>query len=406
MKKRGLILLDACILLLMLGLIYAYTIVMAPLVKVFNWTPSQLSMVYVLSIISFTIGNIIAGKMLKHMTVQRVFYYGAVMIALGFIGSAFARPPYGLALIYILYGVIASMGIGFVYNGILPTITAWYPDKYGLAQGALLMSYGLGAFILGPLITEIYKTISWPVVFVAIGIIFGLLIVFSTRLIKAPIAKDNIVQVKSGNNQQDIGEDKDLHDMVRDPIFYLFYVWMILLGIVGQGILGIGKSLPDEHHVIATLAAIIVGLISLGNGAGRLLGGWLLGKIGRKKTMLSSNCLFFIALILLLVSDTTGNLAAMSLGCLLCGLSFGSILVIMTYFTKAVWGLKNMALNFGVINSYGIPAVFIGSWGSSKLYEATGSYVVVFIIMIVLTALALVDLILLERFLSKEEKIN
>lgn len=401
MKKRKYILLDASVLLLALGLIYAYTIVMAPLAKAFSWSPSQISMIYVLSIISFTVGNIIAGVMLKHMTVQRVFIYGAVMIAIGFIGAAFANPPYDLWLIYLLYGILTSMGIGFVYNGILPTITAWYPDKVGLAQGTLLMSYGMGAFIFGPLITEIYTALPWRPVFIGIGIIFGLFVALSALLIRAPRPEDGIVQA-SADKQDDLEdvEDKDLHEMLHDPTFYMFYLWMIFLGIVGQGILGIGKSLPDERHVAPLLAAIIVGLVSLGNGGGRLLGGWLLGSIGRKKTMLSSNCLFFVAIGFLLLSETTGNLVAMSVGCLLCGMSFGSILVVMTYFTKAAWGLKNMALNFGVVNSYGIPAVFISSWGASKIYEAAGSYLPVFVIMLILSALALVDLVILEKYLG------
>lgn len=402
-KKRKFILADASVLLLALGLIYAYTIVMVPLTNAFAWRPSELSMIYVLSIVSFTFGNIIAGQLLKHLSVQRVFTLGAILIAVGFIGSSFANRPYDLVLVYSLYGVLASLGIGFVYNGILPTLTAWYPDKIGLAQGTLLMSYGMGAFIFGPVITKVYTVVPWRTVFVSIGIIFGALVILSTLLIRAPRPEDHIVQA-DGNSDDGIGvADKDLHDMVRDPAFYMFYLWMILLGSVGQGILGIGKSLPDQHHVAATLAAVIVGLVSLGNGGGRLLGGAVLEKVGRQKTMIYSNCLFFVAIGLLLVAETTNNLIALSLGCLLCGTSFGSILIIMTYFTKTVWGLKNMALNFGVINSYGIPAVFIGSYGSSKIYEATGSYITVFIIMLIMAVLALGDLILLNRHFKRAE---
>lgn len=119
MKKRKFILLDASVLLLALGLIYAYTIVMVPLTKAFSWSPSQLSMIYVLSIISFTIGNIIAGQMLKHMNVQKVFLFGAIMIAGGFIGSAFANQPYDLMLIYILYGVLTRDCLKTKNSGII-----------------------------------------------------------------------------------------------------------------------------------------------------------------------------------------------------------------------------------------------------------------------------------------------
>lgn len=403
MRKRKFILLDACILLLALGLIYAYTIVMVPLNEAFNWRPSELSMIFVLSIISFTIGNIIAGQMLKKMSVRKVFIYGAILIAVGFVGSAFANEPYDLQLVYGLYGVLTSLGIGFVYNGILPTLTAWYPDKVGLAQGTLLMSYGMGAFILGPVITKIYTVLPWRVVFIGIGLLFGALVVLSTILIREPKESDGIIDVVTEKEDGEAGAvDKDLHDMVRDPSFYMFYLWMLLLGGVGLGILGIGKSLPDQHHIEATLAAVIVGLVSLGNGGGRLIGGAILDRVGRKKTMLFSNCLYFVAIGLLLIAENTNNIVALSLGCLLCGMSFGSILIVMTYFTKTVWGLKNMALNFGVINSYGIPAVFIGSYGSSKIYEATGSYIPVLIIMLVMAAAAFIDLLVLNWHLKKE----
>lgn len=407
MGKRKYLLLDACILLLSLGLIYAYTIVMVPLKDEFNWKPSELSMIFVLSIISFTIGNIIAGRLLKKYSVKMVFNLGAAFIFIGFVGSAFANGPYDLLVLYTLYGVLTSLGIGFVYNGILPTITAWYPDKIGKAQGALLMSYGMGAFILGPIITKIYAVLPWRTVFVGIGVIFAALVVFSSFIIKNPTENDHIIDVKTDEAGTSIGaEDKDFHDMLHDPVFYLFYLWMVLLGGVGLGILGIGKSLPDQHHIEATLAAIIVGLVSLGNGGGRLIGGFILDRFGRKKTMLFSNCLYVIAIGLLLLSENNNSVLILSLGCLLCGMSFGSILIVMTYFTKTIWGLKNMALNFGVINSYGIISVFIGSYGSSKIYENTGSYIPVFIIMLVMVAIAMILLMLLNRYLDSHKKIT
>ncbi|APX71798.1 MFS transporter [Companilactobacillus allii] len=407
MRKRKYLLLDACILLLSLGLIYAYTIVMIPLKNEFDWRPSELSMIFVLSIISFTIGNIIAGRLLKIYSVKVVFNLGAACIFIGFVGSALANTPYDLLVIYTLYGVVTSLGIGFVYNGILPTITAWYPDKVGKAQGALLMSYGMGAFILGPIITKIYSILPWRPVFVAIGIIFTGLVVFSSFVIKNPTPEDHIVKITVDNVDSSATiEDKDFHYMLHDPVFYLFYMWMVLLGGVGLGILGIGKSLPDQHNIETTLAAVIVGLVSLGNGGGRLIGGFILDKFGRSKTMLFSNFLYIIAIGLLLLSEYNNNVLILSLGCLLCGMSFGSILIIMTYFTKTVWGLKNMALNFGVINSYGIISVFIGSYGSSKIYEYTGSYVSVFIIMLVMVVLAMVLLALLNRYLESHKKVT
>lgn len=61
-----------------------------------------------------------------------------------------------------------------------------------------------------------------------------------------------------------------------------------------------------------------------------------------------------------------------------------------------------MAMNFAIINCYGILAVFVGNFGSGKIYDMEGSYILVFYIMIVFILLAFLFMKLVNNSLKKD----
>lgn len=60
--RRVLTLAVGTLLLLFLGLIYAYSVLMAPPKAQFDWSVSGMTLVFAISIVAFTIGNLLAGK--------------------------------------------------------------------------------------------------------------------------------------------------------------------------------------------------------------------------------------------------------------------------------------------------------------------------------------------------------
>lgn len=150
-NKRWLYLGAGTLLLVFCGLIYGWSLFRAPFGEVYpEWTLSQLSMTFTISMIFFCIGSFVAGKLSAKLNPNMIIRIAAALLLIGFFGVSRMNPEAGsLPMLYICYGVCGGSGVGLTYNCIIGTMNKWFPDKPGLASGIMMMGFGLGALILG-----------------------------------------------------------------------------------------------------------------------------------------------------------------------------------------------------------------------------------------------------------------
>lgn len=375
------------LLLLFLGLIYAYSVLMAPLKAQFDWSVSGMTLVFAISIVAFTIGNLLAGKIESAVGVRPVYLLGAALLLAGFVGSSLVGGPSALTVVYLTYGVLASLGIGLVYNVVIPVVTSWFPDACGMAQGVSLMGFGMGGFLLGPVATQLYTVLDWRVAFVGVGVVFSALTVACSLILREPTS-DELAKLAAAVPAQSVGgadaapiRDCGTAQMVGDRTFRLLYVFLFMLGSVGMGITGIGKELPASLGVDALGAAFVIGFVNVGNGLGRLVAGTLLDRLGRGRTMVGVGLLSMVGTILLVLSLLGESTTLMTVACLAAGLAWGAAVVCMPFVTRTEWGMANMASNMAVVNTYSIFGAVLGSWGAGLLAERLGSFIPVLAIM-------------------------
>ena len=385
--RRVLTLAVGTLLLLFLGLIYAYSVLMAPLKAQFDWSVSGMTLIFAISIVAFTIGNLLAGKIESAVGVRPVDLLGAALLLAGFVGSSLVDGPSALAVVYLTYGVLASLGIGLVYNVVIPVVTSWFPDACGMAQGVSLMGFGMGGFLLGPMAAQLYTVLDWRVAFVGVGVVFSALTVACSLILREPTA-DELAKLPAAVPAQSAGgaaaapvRDCGVAQMVGDRTFRLLYVFLFMLGSVGMGITGIGKELPASLGVDALGAAFVIGFVNVGNGLGRLVAGTLLDRLGRGRTMVGVGLLSMVGTILLVLSLLGESTALMTVACLVAGLAWGAAVVCMPFVTRTEWGMANMASNMAVVNTYSIFGAVLGSWGAGLLAERLGSFIPVLVIM-------------------------
>lgn len=385
--RRVLTLAVGTLLLLFLGLIYAYSVLMAPLKAQFDWSVSGMTLIFAISIVAFTIGNLLAGKIESAVGVRPVYLLGAALLLAGFVGSSLVDSPSALAVVYLTYGVLASLGIGLVYNVVIPVVTSWFPDACGMAQGVSLMGFGMGGFLLGPMAAQLYTVLDWRVAFVGVGVVFSALTVACSLILREPTADELAALPKAmtageaGASEAAPARDCGVSEMARDRTFRLLYVFLFMLGSVGMGITGIGRELPASLGADALGAAFIIGFVNVGNGLGRLVAGTLLDRLGRARTMVGVAALSVAGTALLMASLVLGSTALMTLACLVCGLAWGAAVVCMPFVTRTEWGMANMASNMAVVNTYSIFGAVLGSWGAGLLAERLGSFLPVLAIM-------------------------
>ena len=119
-NKRWLYLCTATLTLLFLGLIYAWSIFRTPFSEIFpDWTISQMSLTFTISMIFFCLGGFVGGLMSKKLSVRVRFLISAVMLFAGFFVVSMvdpAKPASSLTMLYIFYGVFGGGGVGIAYK--------------------------------------------------------------------------------------------------------------------------------------------------------------------------------------------------------------------------------------------------------------------------------------------------
>ena len=372
-KKRNKLLVVSTALLLFLGLIYAYSVLLAPLKVEFGWSVAQMTLVFALSICSFTLGSLAVGPLVRAKKNAVALLAGAAMLAAGFLGTAFASGGVALYMAYAAYGVAASFGIGWVYNVVIPTVTSWFPDKYGFAL-------------------------------VGFAVVFAALVAGSAAVLKAPgdaeAAELAALAAGAGDasdaDAAEVADDRFVSSgqMLRTPTFWLLYTFLFMLGSIGMGITGIGRELPLSLGASDLAAAVVIGFVNVGSGVGRLSCGIALDKLGRHRTMRIIGFGGTVAPVVMIASLLSGSLAVQAVACLLTGMSWGAAVVTMPFVSRTEWGLANMAQNMAMVNTYSIFASLVGSFGAGMLYGACGSFLPVLGIM---TALGVASVLLANK---------
>ena len=407
-NKRWLYLCTATLTLLFLGLIYAWSIFRTPFSEIFpDWTISQMSLTFTISMIFFCLGGFVGGLMSKKLSVRVRFLISAVMLFAGFFVVSMvdpAKPASSLTMLYIFYGVFGGGGVGIAYNTVIGTLNKWFPDKVGLASGIMLMGFGLGGLVLGSVVNSMIGSMGLLTVFKILGIVIAVVCAAAAFIIKAPSAEDSAAlaalaeaslpaSAKASADSSAGKSDYSAGEMLRTARFWFFTLWAILLNSAGLLVINSAANISVAFGGTAVLGMIV----SLFNGAGRIVAGNNFDKFGRKTATIVNTAFMLAAGAFLTLGGMSGKYIVILCGLVLVGLAYGGCPTITSAYINKAFGPANFPTNFSIANFSLIPAATIGPMISSALLEsAGGSYNTNFYAIIGFSAAALVMWVLLN----------
>lgn len=378
--KRWLYLGTATVALLFLGLIYAWSIFRTPFSELFpGWTVAQLSLTFTISMIFFCLGGFAGGLMSKKLSVKIRLLISAAMLLIGFFAVSLVKtdnPSGSLVMLYIFYGVFGGGGVGVAYNSVIGTINKWFPDKVGLASGIMLMGFGLGGLVLGSVVNSLIGAKGLLSVFRLLAIVIAVVCALAAFIIKTP--KDNEAEVlselaaKAGQGRSS-GTGKDVRnysvgEMLKTARFWFFTLWAILLNSAGLLVINSAANISVAFGGTAVLGMIV----SLFNGAGRIVAGNNFDMFGRKFSTIVNTGFMLGAGAFLTLGGMTGAYVFILVGLVLVGLAYGGCPTITSAYINKAFGPANFPTNFSVANFSLIPAATIGPMISSALLESSG----------------------------------
>ncbi|MEG1683505.1 MAG: OFA family MFS transporter [Oscillospiraceae bacterium] len=346
------------VLLLFLGLIYAWSVFRAPLEQEFGWTKAQTSITFSISMMMFCLGGLVSGIVTGKRGARFTLICCAICLAIGFVSASRVNSLPG---IYLSYGCFCGFGVGLGYNATISTIVKWFPDKQGLISGITLMGFGFGSMLLGTVGAQMIVTLGWRKTFLIFGVVFAGIMLVGAWLLRA--TTEEFLGGVAASAKKPIApvEELGFREMLRRRNFWLYFLWAILLSAAGLAIINVSTTYAGTFvGEDLTRAAAIAGIVSIFNGIGRVIFGQLFDMKGYRFTMLGVCLLYGVAALALIASFQTQSMAVLLVAFVLIGLAYGGVTPTNSAYTAYFFGRNNYALNFSITNLNLIVAAYLG----------------------------------------------
>lgn len=393
--ERPLIVLTSMLMLLCLGLIYGWSIFVAPLEAEFGWARAQTSLTFTISMAMFCIGGLAGGMMMLRGAKRSLLMVTAGgLLLLGFYAASFSA---ALTHFYLFYGVLCGFGVGLSYNLLISAVTKLFPGRQGLISGILMMSFGFGGLVLGSLCASLLASMGWRSTFKVIGLLIGLIVVVGSLVIEFAgrrIAQETAraTPAKAGAKAEAAGHELveyTVRQMIKTPAFAVLFAWLVLLSSAGLMIIGHVAPSVLELGASPATAALAVGVVSISNGAGRVMFGLGFDRLGMRRTLWLINLCLLTAGVLLSLAVSVSSIAILLAGCAFMGISYGGSPVSTSAVVHKLFGHQNFSGNFSVAVTNLLFAALIGPTVAASLQGSTGSYQTSFYVLIGIGLLAL-----------------
>jgi OFA family oxalate/formate antiporter-like MFS transporter len=169
-----------------LGAVYAWSVFRVPLVKQFGWTIPEVTLAFTIAIFSLGFASFFAGLWMNKRGPRVVGMTGGALYGLGVFLASFSA--YKLWWLYLTYGVIGGIGLGFAYIVPVAVLVKWFPDRRGLLTGIAVGGFGAGALVTAPVATRLIQTVGVLSTFAYLGVAFLIVTVICGYFMKNPPA--------------------------------------------------------------------------------------------------------------------------------------------------------------------------------------------------------------------------
>jgi len=359
MKRQGIYsVLAAIAIQLTLGIAYIWSIFQTGIAdSIFNGDNAAAGLTFSLLLATLTIGSVIGGKLTGKYSTRVVVFAGGIILSAGFFLASFVTQEYSW-LLWLTYGLMGGVGMGFTYSTTIACAQKWFPHKKGVVTGVIVSALGFGGVVFTPIVEKLIATfggvgVGEPKTFMVLSVIFLIVCTVGSLFLKNPPEGHMAGSVSASAKAAMAAKDYTPLEMLKTPQFYLIVFTFMLACMGGLMMIGFAKPIAIAKG-LADTATIGVLAISMFNSVGRLIWGIVSDKIGRKNTIIL--LLAGSAVLSLFVTAVNGYLIYVLIA--LIGFFYGGLLSTFPSLTADTFGAKHMATNYGfVLLGFGAGAI-------------------------------------------------
>jgi MFS family permease len=377
---------------LVYGIWYSFSVFFVALLKEFGWSRSvgggAFSIFIILSgVIGPYVGNIVysAGP-------QKVIIWGSLFLGAGL---ALCSTTQTWWQFYIFFSVITAVGLGtagWVPNVVL--VQQWFKEKRGLPMGIISSGIGIGILICVPFIQYLITWAGWRMAYRIMAILIPLTVISAALAFLKRPPQSVSYPIEMGSrptpmkdplviDENWVSQSWTVRQALKTKPFWLLALSFLFSSFIIQSVFTHQVAFFVDHGMEALFASYIVGMVGLVSLGGKILWGTLSDKIGREMTYTMGTTCFLLGLITLILYSAFSSPILTYLFPIFFGLGYASTAALPPLITADFFEGRAYGSIFGwLMMLVGIGGAF-GSWLAGFLYDHLGSYVPVFILMMV-----------------------
>lgn len=368
------------------GIWYSYSVILVALLGEFGWSRSLLAGAF--SVFTLVQGGVnpAIGTLCTRFGPLRVMAAGGVAMGLTLFADSFIATPLQL---YVGFGVFTAMAVAAAgWVPALVYVQREFQDRLGLSIGIVSSGVGVGMLLVVPLAQLLIDAFGWRTAFRVLGLLSVLWIVPASLWLMR--ARQRRPEHKPGSEPDKAAPRRPgarshshamtLKEAMRRQPFWLLMAAFFFGNLCSQTLHVHQVAYLVDHGLAAMAAASVVGVVGLASIVGKTGGGWLSDRIEREIVYVAGIAIMAAsALVLLALGAAPTRWGAYGYAVLL-GVGYS----VTASLTPAMVADRYSGPHFGAIVGAGLMGAAVGSalgpWLAGRLYDASASYTLAFLI--------------------------
>jgi OFA family oxalate/formate antiporter-like MFS transporter len=353
------------------GAQYSFGVFFQALLDEFGWSRASLSGVFSVYAFLYCVFGLGAGRLTDLWGPRAVIAMGGALLGAGLAGmgavSALWHP-------YVLYGLVAALGMSTAYVPCNATVVKWFVARRGLALGIASSGGSLGTFFLPPLAAVLVRVLGWRRAYVLFGLGIFLVLTLVARLMRRDPEALGLAP-DGGRAAAAVplppATDWPLGRALRTRAFWLVFgtftatwipVFIPLVHVV---------PFARDLGVAPLPAATVVSVLGIAAVTGRLVMGAVSDRIGRKPALALVLALQGLAF---LGFARVAGLPSLYAAAVAFGFSYGAVSTLFPAVVGDFFGREQAGSLVGVLFALAGSMAAWGPLGAGAIYDRTGSY--------------------------------
>lgn len=355
------------------GTQYSFGVFFSALLEEFGWSRAGLSGAFSLYAFAYASFGLVAGRLTDRWGPRAVIAVGGVLLGLGLMAMSQARELWHP---YLLYGVVAALGMSTAYVPCTSTVAKWFTRRRGLAVGIASAGGSLGIFALPPAAHLLVSAVGWRWAYILFGA--GILIVLNALALLMRRDPESLGLSADGApanpapGGRAAGQDGWTVAMaVRTRAFWVLFgvftaTWIpVFIPLVHL------QPLARELGIAPLWAATLISALGIGAVAGRLIMGGISDRIGRRLSLALALALQVAAFLGFAAAGTLTALYAAALGF---GFSYGAVSALFPAMVSDFFGRAQAGSLVGLLFALSASMAAWGPVGAGWIYDRYGTY--------------------------------